>query len=260
MREGNKSAQEGEKWHLSKMGVDQVRVQSGQERRNRKPRILIADDHTLLAEGLARILAHDYDVVGICQNGRRLLAEALQLTPDIILLDIAMPELNGLEAAAQITPMLARTRLVFISQTLDPYYARAAFRAGGIAYVAKQSGPSELLSAIRSALRGQLYLTPLLRDAMPHLSVADIGSVGDVLAHELTPRQREVLQMVAEGRTVKEISAALNISPKTVEFHKNALMNETGLRTTADLTRYAIARGVISTGGVLGDLHSANKA
>lgn len=216
------------------------------EGQSRRPRVLIADDHALLAEGLARILNREYEVLGICKNGRELVSEAGQLKPDIIVLDIAMPELNGLEAANQLRDLVPRSKLVFVTQTVDPYYARAAFRAGGIAYVAKQSGRDELLSAMRRAVHGRPYLTPLLREAMPHVSLGELRSSGEVLADELTPRQREVLQMVAEGRTVKEISAALKISPKTVEFHKNALMNETGLRTTADLTRYAIARGVIS--------------
>lgn len=207
--------------------------------------MLIADDHGLLAEGLARILSQEYEILGICNNGRQLVAEALQLKPDVVVLDIAMPELNGLEAANQLRELAPRVKLVFVTQTVDPYYARAAFRAGGIAYVAKQSGRDELLTALRRAMHGRPYLTPLLREAMPHLSLGELRSSGEVLANELTPRQREVLQMVAEGRTVKEISAALKISPKTVEFHKNALMNETGLRTTADLTRYAISRGVV---------------
>lgn len=123
---------------------------------------------------------------------------------------------------------------------------RAAFRAGGVAYVAKQSATEELLTAIRRALAGMIYVTPLLIDALPNLSLREIHHGSDVFARELTPRQREVLQLVAEGKTAKEISAALHISPKTVEYHKNAIMNEIGLRTTADLTRYAISRGLIS--------------
>lgn len=213
---------------------------------DKRPRLLIADDHALLAEGLARILSHDYEVLGICDNGRQLVAHALEKQPDLIVLDIAMPELNGLEAASQLRDLLPKSRLVFVTQTVDPYYARAAFRAGGMAYVAKQSGPDELLTALRRALIGRPYLTPLLKDVMPQVSFGELRNASTGMDRELTPRQRQVLQLVAEGRTVKEISAALNISPKTVEFHKNALMNETGLRTTADLTRYAIARGVIS--------------
>lgn len=125
-------------------------------------------------------------------------------------------------------------------------YLRAAFRAGGVAYVAKQSATEELLTAIRRALASMIYLTSLLIDALPNLSHREIRHGSDAFARELTPRQREVLQLVAEGKTAKEISAALHISPKTVEYHKNAIMNEIGLRTTADLTRYAISRGLIS--------------
>jgi DNA-binding NarL/FixJ family response regulator len=230
--------------------VHPVRASDSRESQDRRPRVLIADDHALLAEGLARILGQEYRVIGISADGRRLVSDALQMKPDAVVLDIAMPELNGLEAAAQIRALLPDTRLVFVTQTVDPYYARAAFRSGGIAYVAKQSGRDELLTALRRAMRGRPYLTPLLRDALSHLSLAELQRPGESIADELTPRQREVLQMVAEGRTVKEISTALNISPKTVEFHKKALMNETGLRNTADLTRYAIARGVIASSGV----------
>lgn len=213
---------------------------------SQRPRVLIADDHALLAEGLVRILSQDYDVLGVCRNGRELVAQALEQQPQIVVLDIAMPELNGLEAATQLRDLLPRTRIVFVTQTVDPYYARAAFRAGGIGFVAKQSGPDELLTALRRAVNGRPFLTPLLKEAMPQVTLGELRDSTAGLARELTPRQRQVLQMVAEGRTVKEISAALNISPKTVEFHKNALMNETGLRTTADLTRYAISRGVVS--------------
>jgi DNA-binding NarL/FixJ family response regulator len=211
-----------------------------------KPRILIADDHALMAEGLTRLLAADYEVVGVSPDGRRLLTDAAVLKPDLIVLDIGMPELNGIDAALQLAKLVPQTKLVFVTQQIDPHYLRAAFRAGGIGYVAKQSAASELLTAIQRALQGKPYVTHLLKDALPNLSLKELQATSEVLASELTPRQREVLQMVAEGKTVKEISVALKISPKTVEFHKNALMNETGLRTTADLTRYAISAGIIT--------------
>lgn len=211
-----------------------------------KARVLIADDHALVAEGLKSLLAEEYEIVGISPNGRRLVADAGLLKPDVIVLDIGMPELNGVEAAIQLGKLAPKTKLVFVTQQIDAQYLRAAFRAGGVAYVAKQSATEELLTAIRQALAGMVYVTPLLRNALPNISLREIRQGADIFAGELTPRQREVLQLVAEGKTVKEISASLHISPKTVEFHKNAIMNEIGLRTTADLTRYAISRGLIS--------------
>jgi DNA-binding NarL/FixJ family response regulator len=211
-----------------------------------KARVLIADDHALVAEGLSSLLAGKYQIVGISPNGRQLLADAAELKPDVIVLDIGMPELNGIEAAVQLRKTLPTAKLVFVTQQVDVQYLRAAFRAGGAAYVAKQSATQELLTAMERALTGEVYVTPLLKDALPNISLEELRQTTDVFARELTPRQREVLQLVAEGKTIKEISAALKISPKTVEFHKNALMNEIGLRTTADLTRYAISRGVIS--------------
>lgn len=211
-----------------------------------KPRVLIADDHSLVAEGLGSLLAAYYDVVGISDNGRRLLVDAGLHKPDVIVLDIGMPELNGIEAALHLRKLLPQAKLVFVTQQIDVQYLRAAFRAGGVGYVAKQSATQELLTAIERALSGKIYVTPLLKEALPELSLQDLRESSDVFAKELTPRQREVLQLVAEGKTIKEISATLAISPKTVEFHKNALMNEIGLRTTAELTRYAISRGIIS--------------
>ena len=211
-----------------------------------KPRVLIADDHALVAEGLRSLLAERYEVVGISTNGRRLLVDAAICKPDVVVLDIGMPELNGIDAAHQLGKLVPQAKLVFVTQQIDVQYLRAAFRAGGVGYVAKQSATQELLTAIERALTGKIYVTPLLKDAFPDLSLRDLRQSSDVFAKDLTPRQREVLQLVAEGKTIKEISAALAISPKTVEFHKNALMNEIGLRTTAELTRYAISRGIIT--------------
>lgn len=210
-----------------------------------KSRILIADDHALVAEGLKGLLAENYEIIGISPNGRALLADAATLKPDVIVLDVGMPELNGIDAAVQLSKILPSAKIVFVTQQIDVQYLRAAFRAGASGYVAKQSATRELLSAIQKALSGEIYITPLLKDAFPDLSLKELRQSSDVFAKDLTPRQREVLQLVAEGRTIKEISATLQISPKTVEFHKNALMNEIGLRTTAELTRYAISRGLI---------------
>jgi DNA-binding NarL/FixJ family response regulator len=205
-----------------------------------KPRVLIADDHALFAEGMARLLAADYDVVGISSNGRVLLDDALRLNPDLICIDVAMPELNGIEAAKQLAKIAPRAKTVIVTQQVDLHYLRAAFHAGARAYVAKQSACDELLEALRRVSRGGDYITPLLTERWPNL-LFDLRSNPDkFFSGTLTPRQREVLQLVAEGKSVREISAALNISPKTVEFHKNGIMSELGIRTTAGLTRYAL--------------------
>ena len=208
-------------------------------------RILIADDHALVAEGLRGILSVDYDVVGISPDGRALLADATRLRPDIICLDIGMPSLNGIEAALQLTRTLPAIKLVFVTQQIDVQYLRAAFRAGGVAFVAKQSASSELLTALRTVPLAKLYITPILLRESPDLARDLARDPSTVYFDALTGRQREVLQLIAEGKAMKEISSALGISVKTVEFHKNALMNELGLRTTADLTRYALAHRII---------------
>lgn len=211
-----------------------------------KARVLIADDHALMAEGMARLLSTEYEIVGISMNGRALLSDALRLNPDIVSMDIAMPELNGIEAALQLARIAPRIKVIFVTQQVDLQYLRAAFRTGALGYVAKQSATEELLTAFRRVLAGRRYITPLLAEQSPNLVHELQRNPDKFFTDALTPRQREVLQLVAEGKTVREISAALNISPKTVEFHKNGLMNELGLRTTADLTRYALANHIIT--------------
>ncbi len=209
-----------------------------------KPRIVIADDHTLMTEGLRRLLEADFQVIGTASNGRELIALLEHLSPDAIVLDIAMPQLNGVEAARAISKSHPGIKIVFVTQQIDRHYVQAAFRAGASAFVSKQSASTELQIALQSALRDETYITPSLGD----LSIPELSKLarGDVFDSGLTPRQREVLQLTAEGKTVKEIALTLKISPKTVEFHKAAIMDQLGLRNTADLTRYAVSRGIIS--------------
>jgi DNA-binding NarL/FixJ family response regulator len=209
-------------------------------------RVLLADDHALMLEGLSRLLADHFDVVGAVTNGRSLMEEAERLKPDVIVVDVGMPELNGIEAARRLNKLLPAARIVFVTQQLDPAYLDAAFNAGALAYVAKQSASTELLEAIRLALKGLHYVTPLARAADGKSIHSDSWSnPSGMFGGRLTPRQREVLQLVAEGKSTKEISAALRISPKTVEFHRSSLMDELGVRTIAELTRYAVARGIV---------------
>jgi DNA-binding NarL/FixJ family response regulator len=208
-------------------------------------RILIGDDHALVLEGLVRLLANEFEIVGTASDGRALLAEADRLNPDVVLLDVGMPGMNGIEAARRLSKSNPEIKVVFITQQLDPAYLHAAFSAGAMGYVSKQSAAVELVRAIRMALKGRYYVTPLANGDKFKRS-GPRSNPAQMFGGELTPRQREVLQLVAEGKSTKEISALLKISTKTVEFHRNSLMNELGVRTTAELTRYALSRGIVA--------------
>jgi len=210
-------------------------------------RLLLADDHALMLEGLTRLLAGEFEVVGTASNGRILVEEAKRLKPDVIVLDVGMPEMNGIEAARRLAKVLPSVKIVFATQQLSQAYIHAAFAAGARGYVAKQSATSELVTAIRLALADRYYVTPLAGGEAARLSNQHpTQNPAEMFGSKLTPRQREVLQLVAEGKSTKEISAALNISAKTVEFHRNSLMDELGLRSIAELTRYAVSQGIIS--------------
>src|SRR5712692_1391555 len=187
-----------------------------------RPRVLLADDHTLLLEGIRLMLEPEFELVGSVEDGQQLLAAARTARPDVILLDISMPVLNGIDAAHQLRKMLPSAKLIFLTMHADPDYVTEAFRAGAAGYLLKRSAASELLTAIREVLKGHHYVSPLVaRDALEMLvtSTKPAGKLSD----RLTPRQREVLQLVAEGRSRKEIATALGISVKTVEFHKGTL-------------------------------------
>jgi DNA-binding NarL/FixJ family response regulator len=210
-------------------------------------RLLIADDHGLVLEGLSRLLSNEFEIVGVARDGRSLLAEAERLKPDVIVIDIGMPQMNGIEAARRLNKFLPHIKLVFVTQQLDPAYIYAAFAAGAKGYVAKQSASAELVTAIGRALEDRYYVTPLAgEDAVQFTALNPKKNPMEMFGAELTPRQREVLQLVAEGKSSKEISASLNISIKTVEFHRNSLMDQLGVHTVAELTRYAMLRGIIT--------------
>lgn len=204
---------------------------------------MLADDHPLILEGLRRVLEPEFEIAGMAANGRELVRLTIELHPDAVLVDVGMPELNGIEAARQIKRMLPATKVLFVTQVEDRAYARAAFQAQASAYLLKQSVVAELPTAIHEALAGRFYVSASLRGLLdgrfdPKQSPAAL--VGE----QLTPRQREVLQLVAEGRSAKEIAGTLGISVKTVEFHKSGIMQELGLRSVAELTRYAIEHGI----------------
>ena len=211
----------------------------------KKFRLLMADDHTLVLEGLKRILEADFDLVGMAENGRELVRLADELKPDVVLVDISMPLLNGIDATRQLLRHSPQAKVIFVTMHADADYVAEAFRAGASGYLLKRSAASELVTAIHEVMKGRYYVTPLVtREALSPL----FGAVPETrkLSSTLTSRQREVLQLVAEGRSVKEIAAILRVSAKTVEFHKSALMDRLGIHTTAELTRYAIEHGLIA--------------
>lgn len=209
-----------------------------------KPRVLLGDDHELIIEGLRSLLASEFDIVGVAANGRDLVAETGRLRPDVVLLDVSMPILNGMEAARQIREIAPAVKLIFVTQKSDREYVQAAFHLGASAYVLKQSVAGEVIPAIREALAKRYYVTPSLLNGIPEALLNPTRNPAELFGAHLTGRQREVLQLIAEGKSNKEVATLLNISLKTVDFHKARIMDELGLRTTAELTRYAIEHGL----------------
>lgn len=212
----------------------------------KRPRLMVADDHTLLLEGFRLMLEPEFELVASVEDGQALLVEAQKLQPDIILLDISMPRLNGIDAARQLTKLLPSAKLIFVTQHSDSDFVTEAFRAGAAGYLLKRSAASELIAAIREVLKGRHYVSPLVaRETLDALLASSKSE--SKFSDRLTPRQREVLQLVAEGHSRKDIAQILNLSVKTVEFHKSTLMRELDLHTAPELTRYAIEHGLIET-------------
>ena len=205
-------------------------------------RVLLADDHTLLLGALEKLLSEDCDVVGQVSDGRALVAAAEQLKPDVIVLDVSMPLLNGVEAARQIKQKLKNVKLVFLTMNEDADVAAEAFRAGASAYLLKRSATSELPLAIREVMQGRSYVTPLVTEGLVESLLQPEARRP---AHELTPRQREVLQLLAEGRSMKEVASVLNLTPRTVAFHKYRMMDELKVKSTAELVQYAVKHHIV---------------
>jgi DNA-binding NarL/FixJ family response regulator len=207
-----------------------------------RARVLIADDHSIVADGLRSVLEKSCDVIGIVQDGRQLLIEAPKLKPDVIVLDIGMPFLNGLDAAERLKPLLPGVKFVFLTMKDDPNLAAAALNLGAVGYVLKHSAVSELLKAVSEVLQGKSYVTPKLQ--------AENWAVREARAHQfskdLTPRQKDVLQLLAEGRRTKEIADILNVSERTVMFHKYDIMRSFNLKSNSDLVLLAIKHHLIS--------------
>jgi len=207
-----------------------------------RPRVLIADDHSIVAEGLRSVLNKTCDVIGVVRDGRQLLVDAPKLKPDVIVVDIGMPLLNGLDAAERLKPILPNVKLVFLTMRDDATLAAAALRLGPVGYVLKHSASLELLKAITEVLRGKSYVTPKLR--------AENWAVQDARARryskQLTARQKEVLQLLAEGRPMKEIGHILDVSEKTIMFHKYHIMEAFNLKNNAELVLFALKHHLIS--------------
>ena len=209
----------------------------------KKPRIILADDHRLVAEGLKALLEPEYQLVRIVEDGRALLEAADKLMPDVVVADVSMPLLNGIEATRLLKRQNPDLVVVFLTMHMDVAYAAGAFDAGASGYVLKHSAPSELLTAIACALKGHTYVSPALAEGLLAYQRERSAASPAGLAR-LTPRQREVLQLLAEGRSAKEAAAILGISARTVEFHQYSMMEVLGLKSSAELVRFAVEHGV----------------
>lgn len=208
-----------------------------------KARLVLADDHSIVLEAYKQLLEPEYDVVGTASNGQELLEIAPALSPDVILLDISMPTMNGLDVTRQLRTAVPHAKLIFVTMMSEPFYISQAFDMGASGYVLKQSASTELLSALAAALKNQRYISP-----QPSLEVQDAIETPWVkpegFSSKLTPRQQEVLQLLTKGCSTKEIASTLNVSTKAVEFHKGNITRRLGIRTTAELTRFALSQGL----------------
>ena len=208
-----------------------------------RPRVLLADDHRMVAEGLRSLLADEFELVGVVEDGRAMVAAAKSLRPDVIVADITMPHLNGVDAVARLKKDNPDIKVVMLTMHPDASYARRALDAGALGFVVKHAAPAELVMAIRAALMGKTFITPALAGEV--LKEAQRGPRRTTLS-SLTPRQREILQLLAEGRSAKEIAETLAISTRTVEFHKYQMMEAQGLHSSAELIHFAIKHRIVT--------------
>ena len=207
----------------------------------KRKRILLADDHKFITEGLKNLLEPDFDVIGIVSDGKALVQEAARLQPDVIVVDISMPRLNGIEAIRQIAEQKIQARIIVLTMHSDITYATRALEAGATGYVLKHSAPQELLHAIEASLVGKKFITKKIKDELDKVPVSRKDPI-----RKLTARQREVLQLLTEGHSAKQVGDVLNISPRTVEFHKYKIMEELGIYNSAELVHYAIKLGIVN--------------
>ncbi len=209
-----------------------------------KLRVVLADDHRLLLEACARMLEPEFEITAVFTDGRALLEVAPQLKPDAIVLDIGMPLLNGLDAGRQLKKLLPGVKLIFLTMYEDPGLAREAIRAGASAFLLKTSAATELVKAVYEAVKGRLYVTPAIAKGMEESFIRN--PEGKHASKELTPRQREVLQLLAEGRPMKEAAYILEVSTRTIAFHKYRMMEQLGLKSSAELIQFAVNQHVVS--------------
>ena len=209
-----------------------------------RPRLLLADDHTMFSQGLQSLLEDDFDLVGAVADGEALVEAARRLNPDVIVVDISMPVMNGLDAVRQLKKDGATAKIIFLTMHADDRLLAEAFRCGGSGYVLKQSAGEELITGIGKVLAGQKYVTPLIATEWAEDLTKRVRGTQKLT---LTPRQREVLQLVIEGCTMKEIATRLGISTRTAESHKYEIMEGLGVETTAELIQYAVKLGLTST-------------
>jgi DNA-binding NarL/FixJ family response regulator len=208
-----------------------------------RPRVLLADDHRMVSEGLKSLLTDEFELVGMVEDGRAMVAAAKKLHPDVIVSDIAMPYLNGIDAMARLKKDNPDIKVVFLTMHQNAAYARRALEAGALGFVLKHSAPAELVMAIQAAMKGKTFISPSLAGEV--LQVVQKGQTTE-LAESITPRQREILQLLAGGQSAKEIAETLAISARTVEFHKYQMMEAHGLHSSAELVHLAIKHGIVT--------------
>ena len=210
-----------------------------------KATVLLADDHKIVAEGLKSFLESQFEIIGIVENGRELLEKTQQLHPDVIVVDVSMPLLNGIDAVREIKKIGLDAKVVFLTMHRDAMYAKEAFEIGASGFVLKHAAPSELISAFQEALKGNTYISPDIAEELMQ-SYKENADVKSNAFNKLTLRQREVLQLLAEGKSAKEAARILHIATRTVEFHKYSMMEQLGIKNSAELIHFAIKHGLVS--------------
>jgi DNA-binding NarL/FixJ family response regulator len=210
----------------------------------KRPRVILADDHTLILDALKNMLEPEFEVVGMFADGRALMEGAPGLHPTVIVLDIAMPAMNGLNAGKRLKQAMPLVKLVYLTMNHDPDMAGEAFRLGASGYLLKNSAATELQNAIREVVRGGYYVTPLMTKGMEGSFVQNFKLRKTITP--LTLRQKEVLQLLAEGRSMKEVAFVLNVSPRTVAFHKYTMMEHLQIRSNAELIEYAMRSSIVA--------------
>ncbi len=210
-----------------------------------RAKIVLADDHRIVLEGLKSLLETDFEIVGMVEDGHMLIKEALRLKPDVIISDISMPLLNGIDALRQIRKGDINPKVIFLTMHNNAVYAKEVLEMGASGFVLKHSASSELITAIQEVLRGNSYISPAISQELLRLYKEDKNGLNDLLSN-LSLRQREVLQLLAEGKSAKEVAGLLNITPRTVEFHKYSMMQQLNIKTNAELIHFAIKHGIVS--------------